>query len=204
MKSKLLSIGICTLEERKELLDELLQFIEKNTPKEYMEKIEIITNIDNGEKSVGKKRNEILKGANGKFISFIDDDDLISKNYIVWIINAIENKKDLDCIGITGKYYIKRVFCMVFKHSKTYGTHFKDNNGVQCRPCNHLNPVRTSIAKKIGFIDKNYGEDSDYSDRLLNSELLKTEIIIEPVIYHYFFHPEKSKTHTKENPWSVK
>ena len=215
-KPKLLTIGICHLNERKEKLEALLVSIQESAPQEYMNKIEIVVNADNGEKSVGQKRNEILSSANGRFISFVDDDDLISKEYVKCIVNCIEHKRELDCIGFTGKYYVNGVPSGIFKHANSYGGNFKDHintpsltafrgmltaneesldaDNIQYRPCNHLNPVRTSIAQQIGFPDKNYGEDSDYSDRLLESGLLKNEMIIRPIMYHYFFNEEASRT----------
>ena len=112
-----------------------------------------------------------------------------------WIVNCIEHKRQLDCIGFTGKYYIEGILRMTFKHANSYGGNYRDSAGIQYRPCNHLNPVRTSIARQIGFPDKNHGEDADYSDRLLESGLLKTEMIITPPMYHYYFSEEESRTH---------
>ena len=202
-KPKLLTIGICHLHERKESLEALLKNIQEKTPQEYMDKIEIMVNADNGEKSVGQKRNEILYSANGRFISFVDDDDLICDKYVQWIVNCIEKERRLDSIGFTGKYYINGIPSMIFKHANAYGGNFRDQNNIQYRPCNHLNPVRTSIARQIGFADRNHGEDSDYSDRLLSSKLIKNEMIIQtgpttPVLYHYYFSEEESRTHRKE------
>ena len=164
-----------------------------------MDKIEIMVNADDGEKSVGQKRNEILYTSNGRFISFVDDDDFICDKYVQWIVNCIEHSRRLDSIGFTGKYYIDGVPHMTFKHANAYGGNYRGSDMIQYRPCNHLNPVRTSIAQKIGFPDKNHGEDSDYSDRLLESKLIKTEMIIRPVLYHYYFSEEQSRTHRKED-----
>ena len=118
-------------------------------------------------------------------------------------MNCIERERRLDSVGFTGKYYINGIPSMIFKHANTYGGNYRDQNNIQYRPCNHLNPVRTSIARQIGFADKNHGEDSDYSDRLLASGLIRRESIIQtgptsPVLYHYFFSEENSRTHRKE------
>ena len=202
-KEKLLTIGICHLHERANLLRELIKDMQENTPPEIMQRVEIIVNADNGEKSVGQKRNEILDASSAKFICFVDDDDKISKDYLKWIVRCINQNRNLDSIGFTGRYYINNMFAMYFKHANTYGGNFRGSDGIQYRPCNHLNPVRTAIARKIGFVDKNHGEDSDYSDRLLLSGLIKNEMIIQtgdntPVLYHYYFSEEQSRTHRKE------
>ena len=196
LPERLLTIGICSLNERKELLDRILNFF-KGQINTYglVGKVEIMVNIDDGEKPVGQKRNEILNRANGKFIAFVDDDDGVDKEYLKLIIEAIEENEDLDCIGFSGMYYIDKNPKMIFKHANSYGGHFKDQSGIQHRPINHLNPVRLEIAKKIGFPEKNFGEDSDYCDKLFDSGLLKNEVILDTVMYHYYWANEVTRTH---------
>jgi len=193
---KLLTIGIPSLNERKESLNELLNFMDSSTSEENIQKskIEIIVNIDDGEKTVGQKRNEILQQAKGKFVCYVDDDDKIDEEYINLIIKTIEENPDLDCIGFTGMYYVNGEPTMLFKHAKEYGGHYK-KEGIQYRPVNHLNPVRTELAQQIGFPEKNFGEDSDYCDRLLESGLLKNEVVLDKVMYHYLWNSELTRTH---------
>ena len=193
---KLLTIGIPSLHERKESLNELLAFIDSTTNEENIKKskVEIIVNLDDGEKTVGQKRNEILEQANGKFICYVDDDDKIDEDYINLILKTIEENPELDCIGFTGMYYVNGEPTMLFKHAKEYGGHYK-KEGIQYRPVNHLNPVRTELAQQIGFPEKNFGEDSDYCDRLLESGLLKNEVILDKVMYHYLWNSELTRTH---------
>ena len=76
------SIGILTLPQRKEKLDKLLWYLEYIMPYGYHHRIEIIINEDDGTKSVGQKRNEVLDKAKGKYISFIDDDDIVQSCYL--------------------------------------------------------------------------------------------------------------------------
>jgi len=84
---------------------------------------------------------------------------------------------------------------MIFKHANVYGGHYKDSAGIQHRPINHLNPVRTEIAQRVGFPEKNFGEDSDYCDRLFDTGLLKNEVILDKVMYHYYWASEVTRTH---------
>ena len=193
---KVLTIGIPSLNERKESLNELLTFFDSITSEENIKKskVEVIVNIDDGEKTVGQKRNEILEQAKGKFVCYVDDDDKVDEEYINLIIKTIEENPDLDCIGFTGMYYVNGEPTMLFKHAKEYGGHYK-KEGIQYRPVNHLNPVRTELAKQIGFPEKNFGEDSDYCDRLLESGLVKNEVILDKVMYHYLWNSELTRTH---------
>ena len=194
--SKLITIGILSLDERKEHLDKLLAFLRHQISTDNLsDKVEIMVNVDDGEKPVGQKRNEVLDYASGKFVCFVDDDDGVDPEYVKTIVETIESNDDLDCIGFSGMYYIDKNPRMVFKHANSYGGNYKDASGVQHRPINHLNPVRTEIAKEIRFPEKNFGEDSDYCDKLFDSDLLKNEIIIDKVMYHYFWANETTRTH---------
>ena len=196
---KLLTIGILTLdndEERKVSLNRLLSFLNMYTTDENRRKIEIIVNPDDGTKSVGSKRNEILERATGDFVCFIDDDDMVDEEYTTEILKAIEENENIDSIGFSGMYYYNGNQVMVFKHANQYGGHYKDAKGIQYRPCNHLNPVRTNFARMIKFPEQDFGEDSDYCDRLLESKLIRNEFIIEnKIMYHYYWSDEGTKTH---------
>ena len=192
----LLSVGIVTLKEREEKLLRLVNKLREHATTDNMEKVELLINSDEGQKPVGQKRNEVLHRAKGRFICFIDDDDLVSDSYINTIVNLIRDNPKLDCIGFTGVFYNNDKPSMTFKHANMYRGNYKDSEGTQYRPANHLNPVRTDIAKQIGFPEKNFGEDSDYSDSLLRSNLIQNEVVIEnEVMYHYLFSKQESKTH---------
>jgi len=200
-EGKLLSIGILSLEDdqRKTYLNRLLNVLNSQMSTQDKRDIEIIVNVDDGSKSVGTKRNEVLDNASGKYICFVDDDDMVSDNYIEKILNVIKAHPDVDSIGFTGMFYTNGTPLMHFKHANEYGGHYKDFKGVQHRPINHLNPVRLEIAKQIKFTEKNFGEDSDYCDALFDSKLIKKEVIIDDTLYHYLWSPEESRTHVNVN-----
>lgn len=192
-KDILWSICIPTVPSRKEKLNKLLQKIDETTPVRYRHRIEILVNEDNMIKTVGTKRNELVQQAKGKYISFVDDDDLVSDTYISKICEKL-NKEIYDGIAFWGLYYINDNPVMIFNHAQKNNGHFKDKLGRQHRPLNHLNPVRTEIAKQIMYPDKNLNEDSDYCDRLLQSGLIKTEYSFEEIMYHYFWSQKESLT----------
>ena len=189
----LLTLGILTIPQRKPMLKRLLDQINTIIPEKYIPYVEIILNSDNKEKSVGTKRNEVLKSAKGKYVCFADDDDLLGTEYFSSIIPELQKDIDVDCVGFYGSYYVKGQMFMGFSHANKNGGHYK-KDGCQYRPANHLNPVRTSIAREIGFPELNYSEDADYTDRLFASGLIKKESNIEKVLYHYFYDPETTET----------
>jgi glycosyltransferase involved in cell wall biosynthesis len=187
----LLSVGILTVDGREHFFDRLLSKLKSILPQKLSSQVEIIVNKDNKKRTVGTKRNEIISNARGKYICFIDDDDLVSDDYFVQILPELE--KDVDCIGFTGNYYVEGNLIMQFNHANKNGGNFR-LDGIQYRPINHLNPIRTTIAKQIMFPEVNLGEDSDYSDMLFKSNLIKTEYVINDVMYHYLYDPKTTET----------
>jgi len=69
-----------------------------------------------------------------------------------------------------------------FIHSIEYDRWY-EKDGVYFRCPNHLNAIRRELVLRVGFLEKNRGEDHDFSIRI--QPLLKTEIKIEGVIYYY-------------------
>jgi hypothetical protein len=186
------TIGILTVPQRKDKLLRLIKTIKDQTLISIANRIELIIVNDDGTRTVGDKRNEVLDKANGKYVCFIDDDDLVSLNYIPKIFNKLD-KEIYDGIGFWGLYYVSEKPTMLFNHANINNGHFK-KDGKQYRPLNHLNPVRTEIAKAIGFPDKNYAEDADYCDRLLESGLVQSEYNFDEVMYHYLWSPQETLT----------
>ena len=195
-KDILLSVGILTINGRENYFNRLMHHI-KLAANKWAEQLEIIVAKDNREASVGTKRNQVLDQSNGKFVCFIDDDDMISAEYFDDIMNSIiENGDKIDVIGFDGLYYVDEKPVMVFKHSSKFNDYRTLENDiiVQYRKCNHLNPVKTKIARQVRYNEISYGEDSDYSTRLYQSELLKSETYIGKILYHYLYSDTTTET----------
>lgn len=186
----LLSILICTIPSRKEMLDMLidnLTYQRGNLPFTYQgcEVNEVQISVDNTHGiSTGAKRNKLLKGAHGKFIVFIDDDDRISDEYLIQIIKTIKANPDVDCIGMKGWITTNGTDKKDWEISKDFGSWYEKDN-IYYRTPNHISPVRREIALKVGFPDKNFGEDADYSMGIL--PYLKSEAKIDVQIYFYLY-----------------
>ncbi len=183
-----LSILICSIEERKDLLQRLLNILEK----QRVDGVEILLNVDNKEKTIGKKRNELLALATGDYIAFIDDDDTVSNDYVIKVLNA--SKSNPDCIGIEGIITTNGLNPKKFIHSQQYSSWFTKNN-IYYRCPNHLNPIKRDIAIAVGFPEINHGEDKSYSDGVY--KLIKTEVYINNPIYFYQFVCEQKSNAVK-------
>lgn len=200
-----LSILIPTLPERQDKLDELLQLLRKQTHilttdytegedyfirREYNPLLEILILSDKKKYSIGWKRNKLLKEAEGEYIAFVDDDDLVSDNYITLLMEGIN--KGVDGCSLLGEYYVDGVFDGFFEHSIRYNAYKTTDNKIKYeRYNNHLNCIKTSIAKKFKFPEKNHGEDTDWATQIFKSGLIKTEHYISEVIYYYNYVSKK-------------
>jgi len=189
MSNLLWTIGILHLPKRKKMYDALMAELTRQIHLlRDRSIIEIITEEDNGENSVGKKRNNVLDRAAGEYVCFIDDDDMVTDIYVSEIVNALKNKPDVvELVGYLPKYNLP------FIHNLNCGGHFK-KDGVQYRTPNHLNTIKTEIARQIRYVEISHGEDQDYSHRLWNSGLMKTETLIGKRMYIYQFNPAISET----------
>lgn len=182
----LLSILIPTLESRQEkylsLVDKLLDQIEKG----YSNYVEIIPLCDKGEKTTGKKRNELIQMAKGEYVCFIDDDDEVSKDYIDLVMDGIS--KGVDCCSLRGIMTWDGANPQVFEHSIKYNAYKTTANEIMYeRYPNHLNVIKKSIAEQVKFIEIYQGEDTLWANEINAKGLIKTEHYIDSVLYHYRF-----------------
>ncbi len=188
--NKLWTIGILHLPTRRaDCYHKLIQELNRQIVLCNAEdKIDIVTESDNGENSVGKKRNNVLDNCTSEYFCFIDDDDMVTPIYISSILKALESKPDVvELVGFLPHHNLP------FIHNLNCGGHFR-KDGIQFRTPNHLNCIKTHIAKQIRYPEISHGEDQDYSHRLWNSGLMKTEKLIGERMYIYQFDPKKSET----------
>ncbi len=179
-----LSILICSMEKRAESFHRLLRELTRQAETDF-DNIEITFEVDNGEMSIGEKRNKLLKRAHGDYICFIDDDDEISEDYIELILDAVESEP--DCVGFRLAYYEDGIEQGIAHHSIKYSEWRtkKLEYGGQFfeRTPNHLNPIKRDIALRVDFPEVDHGEDHAWSSQI--RQFLKTEVDIPEVIYHY-------------------
>ena len=184
-----LSILICSLYRRKDFLKKLKNKLLPQVTNE----VEILYDIDDGAKTIGQKRNQLLDKSQGKYIVFIDDDDLVSDDYVSKILEGID--KDVDVIGIHLIMNVDGKYDEYTYHSLKYRTWYHEADPTNpgrlryFRNPNHLNPVKREYAMKAKFPQINNGEDKSYSMNLL--QYLKTEHYIESPIYYYMVRSHK-------------
>lgn len=132
--------------------------------------------------TIGHKRNKLLSSALGKYVCFLDDDDMIMPHFFSQVIDCLTD--DYDCASLIGKSYEDGVYKSDFIHSIKYKEYSSENN-VLVRPPNHLNIIKSEIAKKYSFNDKSYGEDTEWAMEIAKSGILKKEYEVSLPLYYY-------------------
>lgn len=182
-----LSILIPSTHNRDEVLYNLLDHLHYQIDEqELQDKVEIITDIDNGELSVGFKRQRLIQKAKGEYLVFIDSDDWVSNDYIECIFSGMKGNPDV--INFKGFMTTSGINRENFRISKdlpyiTIQDAFGKNEYL--RFSNHLSVIKREIALKIGYKDLRFAEDFDYAKRLNESKLINTEYLIDDFLYHY-------------------
>jgi hypothetical protein len=182
-----LSILICTLRERKEeFLDKIISILK---PQVIGNDVEIVILTDDGEMPIGTKRNFSLDSANGKYVCFIDDDDIVSDGYVDLILLKSKENSDVivfNAIVTTDGWDIK-----LAKQGIEY--EYGEMDSVYYRLPNHL-----AIHKKENmferFMDVRTGEDDEWAQRRLKE--IKTQSRIDELLYHYDFRTTTKKYFT--------
>jgi len=182
-----LSLLVCTIPSRAHLLQRLLDRLKP----QLTEDVELLIDLDDGDVSIGVKRQRLLERASGDYIAYIDDDDLVHERYVPLILEAL--KTNPDCVGFKSNRYVNGKHSAIAYYSRRHRPDrwVIDENGFKTvwRCCNHLNPVRREIALQIGFKDKDKGEDCQYAGRI--KRFLKQESYIDEFLYEYYYRDEE-------------
>lgn len=180
-----LSILICSLENRINFLNKLLNQLNP----QLNDLVEVLIKSDNGEMSIGEKRNILLNKSKGEYVCFIDDDDLVSDDYVSLILDRIHLNPDV--IGFELEYFIDGTLQGIAYHSNKYPKWSESTstnpkyNMMYYRCPNHLNPIKRDIVMDVMYQPINHGEDKIFSE-LIFKKLITEEYINKPLYFYYF------------------
>lgn len=172
-----LSILLPTVIERKPMFDVLLEELKKQSSGKS---VELVICQDNKEISIGAKRQKLLEDAKGEYIVFVDDDDWVTPDYVDQILSNTGS----DSIGFQIECTFDGKGKCLASASRRYKDWGENRDGFRyVRSVYHKTPVRRELALKAGFKDMRFGEDYDYSMRIM--PLIKSEAYINKVMYYY-------------------
>lgn len=130
--------------------------------------------------SIGKKREVLVKRAEGKYLCFLDSDDWISPNYVETLVRLCQ--RDADVCTFRNITKTETFWCVVDMGFYYPNDQANPNLTVRRRPW-HICPVRSSFAKLYDFEDSNYSEDFTWMEKVLSH--CTTEAKSESIIHEY-------------------
>jgi glycosyltransferase involved in cell wall biosynthesis len=181
-KSNLLSIGILGLTSRDEMRSKLVGELNSQISSlPNINSVEVIVNVDDGSKTTGAKRQEVVDQAKGEYICFIDDDDWVDPNYLNEIFLALASKP--DCVTFKGLITTDGKNPEEFNFSLDYPQNIweQDAKGVHMRCPSTFCPIKSSIAKQFKYKDIYCAEDRIWAIEIW--PLLGTEVHIDKHLY---------------------
>lgn len=186
----ILSILIPTIPERVEMFTKLYNELHKQlaymqTFHESLGNIEIL--VDDSKKfnygglSIGKKREALVKRAEGRFLCFLDDDDQISGNYLETLVRLCQNRADV--VTFRSLANLESYWSIIDMSLKYSGNDQCSPDYITRRRPWHICPVKSFLAKAHDFEDISYGEDWQWFEKVANSCL--SESHTDAVIHSY-------------------
>jgi hypothetical protein len=151
--------------------------------KSQRQEVELLALLDNKRCTIGQKHQNLLNLAQGRYISYIHDDDDISDEYVDSILAAIDANPEVDVITFMQSVKLEnRPIVMV-----DFGRYNENQEISDCPTCTRK-PFpccvwRTSIAKTAIFPNISYGEDWVWAERALRA--VRTEIHLDKCLHHY-------------------
>lgn len=148
---------------------------------------------NNGEHSLSHIRQSLIEHADGEYVSFVDDDDVLPHYFVDEIVKRLDG---VDYVGWQMQTYIDGNPLKPTFHSLRYDHWWDDANGYY-RDVSHLNPVRLQLARQADFRRTTPPEDVAWCDQMRG--LVVTEHYIDRVMYEYY----SSSVDTTWRPGSV-
>jgi pterin-4a-carbinolamine dehydratase len=156
--------------------------------------VEHLILLDNKRRTVGEKRDALLRAARGRYVAFVDDDDMISHDYVSLILQA--TRKDSDVITFRQQAEVNdQVAIIEFKlgnKNEAFEGQSKIENlksKIVRRNAWHICAWRRTLAIQSHFPAINYGEDWAFAKPLC--DMAETEEHI-PKVLHYYRHSSET------------
>lgn len=178
------SILVCTIGQRDQRFKRLWAELK---PQLAGKEVEVLAYWNNGEKPLSGIRQSLVEESRGEYISFIDDDDLIPKDYVDVIYPLLDG---VDYIGFQLQLYHNGETMKPTFHSLEYDRWHEDDQGYY-RNISHLNPIKRSLVLETPFVtESGQPEDADWAQRI--APRVKTQHYVDKVMYFYHHNTEDS------------
>jgi hypothetical protein len=164
--------------------------------------VRVLAYYNQGERPLSEIRQALVEAATGTYVSFVDDDDWVPEDYVgrvraaiheyaiaagaTWAADRLAGSAHLpDQVGWRMQHYSDGVPSKPTYHSLQYGGWYEDDKGYY-RDISHLNPVRTSLARRVDFRRGDPPEDVAWTVQMRQHVHTEARIPHEYVMYHYY------------------
>lgn len=175
-------IIIPSVVDRGEKLQRLIDTLAPQV-KKYKGDVQVVIMWNNYERELSELRQLLVETATADYVNFIDDDDLVSDDYVDSIYPLLDG---VDYIGFRLAFYQNGQKQKPVIHSLTCEKWSDDGEGFYRRGT-LINPTKRELMLKAGFKNSDYRkgipEDITYAQAI--DKFLKTEHFIDKEIHIY-------------------
>lgn len=173
-------ILILSVHSRKDQLRELLGNLTQQIAA-YPD-VNVIVLTDNTFYETGKKRTALLRFSKAQYISFIDDDDEVPKDYVATIYPYLDGVNDY--VGFKVAYSQNGVPEKKPIINDASVERWSEDDTAWYRHISHLNPIKREIVRSFSFVGM-AREDYRWSLAVKKSGRVKKAAFIDRPLYHY-------------------
>lgn len=143
-----------------------------------------------GGPSIGKKREALVQRAQGKYLCFIDSDDMIPGNYMETIVRACQEDKDVITFRAIAR--LENYWTIIKMSIWLPNFDASPEHDVERSP-SIVCPVRSVYAKMVDFEDINHGEDYKWMGKVISMCLNESRSNVILYEYRHGQHSESDK-----------
>jgi hypothetical protein len=178
------AILIPTIGQRRDLF---LRLMDRLLPQldAHAGRVRVLAWFNHGQPMLGDLRDQLMLDAGTDYVSFIDDDDLVSEDYVAEIVKALTSKP--DHVGFRLEFTTNGRGREIVEHSLKWGRWGRSADGMLFRDFTHIDPIRRELAIKGSFrtIRPHHAEDRQWVKSVRGT--LHSEEFIPKVLYHYLW-----------------
>jgi len=152
--------------------------------------VKVLAYWDNGEVDVATKKQALLEAADTDYVSFVDDDDTVSDDYVSAITKALALRPEY--VGLKLQVYKDGLPYALSHHSLSHGTWLDVGADHLRRDITCANPIRTDLARTAKFIGAPLGQPEDRHWVAQLRGRLRLEVFVDRILYHYWWNPSMS------------
>lgn len=147
--------------------------------------VEMVCHMDNRQRTVGEKRDDLLRCSLGEYVAYVDDDDDIAPDYVARLVESIRANCGVDVITFQQRAIIDGTEGLC-----TFGL---GNDNEQFSPAGfkrapwHVCAWRGSLARRFRFPASNQHEDWGWAQHL--NMVARTSHHIPAALHIYQWHP---------------